>query len=294
MRLAALVACLIAAPPARAESCQRVASLPLRDDGGFLSVRASIAGTPVRLMLDTGSNAGLITPNAVQVLGLRIDPGTKVAVQGTGGSAQRVAVAQAARLTLGPLVLGDIAMPIATLPAAPRLTPPVGGFLGGDVLSHFDLDIDVPRGRIALWRITPGCTPPAWLGTADSAPLVAHGDRLSLTVTLDGEKVSALLDTGARSRVVSDATARRVGVNAATLATEPGGISSGVGLAPQFYHWHRFANFTVGHAVESNPVLTVAPLDSRFDMLLGTDWLAHREVWISYAADTLFFSKPGA
>ena len=283
------MACLITAEPAAAESCRRVASLKLRDDAGFLSVRASIAGKPVRLMLDTGSNAGLITPNAVQALGLQIDANAKVTLQGTNGPRQSVAVARATRVTLGTLTLGDIPLPIATLPAAPRLAPPVVGFLGGDVLSHFDLDIDIPHHRLELWRITAGCTPPAWRSAYERVPLAADGDRLSLTAALDGEAVSALLDTGARSRVVSDATARRLGVDKGRLATEPGGISSGIGLRPQVYHWHRFARFAVGSAVERNPVLTVAPLDSRFDMLLGTDWLAGREVWISYATDRLFF-----
>ena len=286
---AAALACLITAQPAAAESCRRVASLKLRDDGGFLSVRASIAGKPVRLMLDTGSNAGLITPHAARTLGLRIDANTKIALQGTNGPRQSVAVARATRLTLGTLTLGDILLPIAPLPAAPRLTLPVVGFLGGDVLSHFDLDIDIPHHRLGLWRIIPGCAPPAWRGAYERVPLTADGDRVSITATLDGKRVSALLDTGARSRVVSAVTARRLGVEADTLATEPGGISSGIGLGPQVYHWHRFARFAVGHAVERDPVLTVAPLDSRFDMLLGTDWLARREVWISYATNSLFF-----
>ena len=286
------LACLLWTP-ASAAGCLReqVAQLPLRDDFGFLSVPARMGGVPMRLMLDTGSDAGLITPPAARALGL---VGTaRVRLEGADDGSSALPVVHAGTISLGALILRDVRLPVGALPAAPVLSPPVVGFLGGDVLSGFDLDIDVPHDRLGLWRVRPdslACAPPpAWQGAFRTVALQAHGDRLSLMVSLDGHRLIALLDTGARSRLVSAAVAKRLGVAARTLAAEPGGVASGVGLSAQSYHWHRFQKLVIDGEVERRPVLTVAPLPGRFDMLLGTDWLARREVWVSYATRQMFF-----
>lgn len=271
---------------------QQVAQVPLRDDGGFLSIPASIAGQPVRLMVDTGSDAGLITPQAVGGLGLAADPGAHIRLLGTGGTGRSTAIAQVRGLTIGALRLDDVLMPVGALPGAPHLDPPVVGFLGGDVLSRFDLDIDVRGSTLALYRVSLpslACAePPTWKQPFETVPLTAHGMRLSLTVTLDGHRIGALLDTGARSRILSQAAALRIGVSRDTLAADPGGITSGVDMREQVYSWHRFHSLTIGNDTTRSPTLTVAPLYEPFDMLLGTDWLAEREVWISYASQQVF------
>ncbi len=288
---------LLAAGPqaaAAAATCMRlrVAQVPLRDDAGFLSVPASISGEPVRLMLDTGSEAGLITPEAARALRLDVDRGARVSLQGTGGNQAALAVARASGLSVGSLQLDGVLLPVGALPGAPRLHPPVVGFLGGDVLSRFDLDIDLPHGRLSFWRIRTGslacARPPAWKGGFRTLPLLPDGVRVSLTVLLNGHPLSALLDTGARSRVLSEAAARALGVAPSILASEPGGVTSGVDMREQIYHWHRFATFSVGGETERGAVLTVAPLHGLFPMLLGTDWLQGREVWVSYSGMQLF------
>ena len=287
------------AAPAALGACrlQQVASVPLRDDGGFLSIPARIAGQPVRLMIDTGSDAGLITPRAVRDLGLAADPDAHVRLLGTGGTGRSSAVARVRGLTIGALRLDDVPMPVGDLPAAPRLDPPVAGFLGGDVLSRFDLEIDVRRSTLALYRVglpSLACAePPTWNQPFETIALVAHGVRLSLTATLDGHPIGALLDTGARSRVLSRAAARHLGVSPDTLAADPGGITSGVDMREQAYSWHRFRALTIGRDTSRSPVLTVAPLHEPFDMLLGTDWLAQRRVWISYATGQVFLRDAG-
>ena len=266
--------------------------MPLRDDGGFLSIPASIAGRPVRLMIDTGSDAGLITPEAARALGLATEADARVRLLGTGGPGRSATVAVARALTVGGLRLDAVPTPVGPLPGAPNLHPPIVGFLGGDVLSRFDLDIDVGRSTLALYQVSRpslACAePPAWDPPFDAIPLAAHGLRLSLTVTLDGHRFSALLDTGARSRVLSRAGALRIGVSPEALAADPGGITSGVDMREQRYSWHRFRSLTIGRDTARSPILTVAPLYEPFDMLLGTDWLEGREVWISYASRAVF------
>ena len=290
---------MLAAHPAWGAGCQLrlLARVPLRDDGGFLSIPARIDGQPVRLMIDTGSDAGLVTPDAVQGLHLVPDPERRVLLQGTGGAGSSANVARLPSLAIGGMQLGDVSMPVGMLPGAPRLTPPVIGFLGGDVLSQFDLDIDVPGATLAFYHArlpSLACAqPPAWSGAFTTIPLTLHGVRLALTATLDGHPISVLLDTGARSRILSRETALRFGVSAEALAADPGGINSGVDMREQLYHWHVFRSLTIGGETVASPTLTVAPLAAgeTFDMLLGTDWLAGHEAWISYATQQLFVRR---
>ncbi len=285
--------CLLAAAPASAD---RAAAVPLRDEGGFLSIPASSRGRPIRLMLDTGSDAGLITPQAVQALGLARDPGLRIRLHGTGGGGGSAGVARLSRLAIGGLMLGDVSIPVGALPAAPLLDPPVAGFLGGDVLSRFDLDLDVPAGTLSLYRIdlpSLACAPPpTWSGPFEAIALEAHGVRLSLPATLDGRPIRALFDTGARSHLLSRAAAQRLGVSPAALAADPGGPTPGVDLRDQPYHWHRFASLRIGDETTRSPVLTVAPLSEPFDMLLGSDGLSGREVGVSYATRQIFLRRP--
>ena len=289
--VAILSACI--AGPAHAEGCAReaVARLPLRDDGGFLSVEAFVAGRPVRLMLDTGSDAGLVLPQVAHALGLPAANGAPVRLHGTGGSLS-AGLVRLPDLVLGALHLGDVVVPVGDLPGAPSLRPPVIGFLGGDVLSRFDLDFDIPHARLSIYRValpSLACAPPpAWTGAYVTVPLLRQGVRLSLAARLDGHPITALLDTGARSRIVNDRTVLALGVSAGQLAADAGGLTSGVDMREQPYHWHRFASLTVAGHTAMHPVLTVAPLTEPFDMLLGTDWLAGQRVWISYLTDRLF------
>ncbi len=292
----------MAVPATSAASCrlQRLESVPLRDDGGFLSIPATTAGQPIRLMIDTGSDAGLLTPQAASRFRLAPDPDRHVRIQGTGGTGRSAPIATLPALAIGGLLLGDVSMPIGSLPAAPNLAPPVAGFLGGDVLSRFDLDIDVPNATLAFYRVdlpSLACaTPPAWNGAYATIPLTRHGVRLSLGATLDGHPISALVDTGARSRLLSQAAGRRIGVPAAALAADPGGIDSGVDMHEQVYHWHVFKSLVIGGETALSPTLTVAPLSAEepFDMLLGTDWLAGHEVWISYSTGQMFRREAAA
>ena len=83
-------------------------------------------------------------------------------------------------------------------------------------------------------------------------------------------------------------------MSADVLAGDPGGINAGVDGHESTYHWHRFASLAVGAERFVRPVLTVAPIAERFDLLLGSDWFSGRDVWISYASGQVFVRGPGS
>src|SRR5579875_2145654 len=114
-----------------------VAEMKLTNTLGFLSIPARINGTPVSLLLDTGADTALVTPEAAHRLSLPLDPGRRTLLQGTGGDGGLAPDVVLHRLTIGGLSLGNRAVPLGALPALPRIAPPVAGLLGADLLADF-------------------------------------------------------------------------------------------------------------------------------------------------------------
>jgi predicted aspartyl protease len=283
--------------PAFAQSCERraVATTLLRNDDGFITIPVSIGGHSASMLVDTGSDTGLFTEPGADRLRLSRDPTRRTVLQGTGGTGRTVPNVSYPDLVIGTLHLPGGSMPAGGLPGMPVVTPPVAGLIGADVLSQFDVEFDLAQHRIVLWQFRSGslaCSPPpAWDGAFDTIPLERHGNRLTLTAKLDGVAITALVDSGARSRILSRRAAARLGVDADHLDADPGGITAGVDLHETSYHWHRFDTLTIGGETQKRPVLTVAPLDEQVDLLLGADWFAERDVWISYATNQMFVRR---
>lgn len=279
---------------AQAQGCAvaPVAVLAVRDTAGVLTVAARLGGRDVAMVLDTGSEGGLVTPEAAHTL--PVDAATAappVALQMYGANGgQRIArMVSVPDLQLGGLHVALAAVAVSRLPFQPMLRPPIAGLIGADLLSHFDLELDVAGGTARLYA--PGCADPprqpGWHG-ARAVGLLRVGDRLVGQAVLDGHAVSALVDTGARGRVVGLATALALGIDEAELGADSGGTASGLGAQPGFYRWHRFRSFSFAGHGERDVTLTVSRLDDVADMLLGADWFAAHTVWISWARATMW------
>lgn len=288
---------LLATAPARA-ACEivRVGESPVSDVLGFVVIPASIDGQRVSLLLDTGAAAGLVRPDAAARLGLPGDPQHVTLLQGTGGDAGWTPHVLIPRLEIGGLMVHGITAPLGGLPALPRVVPAVAGLLGADLLSRFDLEIDLREHRVAFYRVTEGGEPglceeaalPPWKGAFDTIPLRRSGDRLLADIEVNGQSMTALIDTGARSLILSTPSAERLGVSPEALARDPGGITGGVDMREVLFHWHRFASLRIGRETIRNPELTVSSLDEEADLLLGSTYFATRRVWLSYATGRMF------
>ena len=264
------------ATPAIAQPCTRilVADLRLRLVEGYPLVTAAIAGRPVSLLLDTGAQGMLITPEAAQSLGLPLAGMTTVF--GTGGS-QPARVVSLPGLRLGGADMPGQLAPVAALPAQLQADPPLAGLLGASVLARFDLEIDVPASRIRLWSPSP--CPPGVPGPALAMEVTRAGEPF-IAVQVNGQPLLALLDTGSRATLLTEATARRVGLVAPPSANMGAGLD---GSRMQLAHGR--VRMQLGpHAMNAAPV-SVAPLQlERGDMLLGLDQLRQQPVWLGYAA----------
>jgi len=135
----------------------RLASTTLQSRGNLLFVQAGIGDAPVTLLLDTGAERTLLTEAVVDRLGLPRDPQHATQTFGIGSPT----VAWDAKLPRG-LTLGGTRFPVETVSVGrfgiDRIAGgSADGLLGADILLAFDIDLDLPAGRLTFYRARRAC-----------------------------------------------------------------------------------------------------------------------------------------
>jgi len=302
MRWLLVLVCLCAAAwhrPARAAcSVAERTSVPFTLVHGRLTVPLTVNGTAATFVLDTGAERSLVTPQAVQRLDLALDQWVATTMRGVGGVVEH-ANADPRSIMLGGLALRratlahDISLTVGALPAMGADTT-VDGLLGRDFLSAYDLMLDMTARRLALYEVH-GCGgrflpwPSPYQAVTATTPM-QHA--MVLPIALNGVRLTALLDTGASSSLVTLPGMIRLGLTPRELAQDPGAEVRGVGRQAPEMHRHRFASLSVGGETIRQPLVWVAPVRVLpiVDALLGADWLdAQRRVWISFATSQVLF-----
>lgn len=288
-----LAACAgpVGAPSRLAEGCtlRQKAELPLSDARNFMLAPVRLNGHTAQFVVDTGAETSIITPQAARTLDLPRAPGKGTVLLGISG-AVRTQNVLAHDFVVGDTARTDKRLGLGAMPRFPYAHPPVIGLLGADVLAQYDVDLDLPKGRMALYAAR-GCTRiTPWPG-AVSVPIIRTRSGLAFVdAVVNGTTVRALLDTGARTTLLARETAAQLGLSAATLARDPSRVGIGIGLADIGVRQHRFTDLGLPGAIEHDVPANVADLRlPGVAMLLGADYLGRRHVWISYATDRLYF-----
>ncbi len=284
----------------------RQAEVPVRIVAGVPVVGVQVNDVTLPFVLDTGAQRSLVTDTTVQRAALRLDQWASTTVKGISGY-ERHRNADPASLALGGIALRrrtlarDSTLTVGPLPQNAFASHDIAGLLGADFLGGFDLDLDMPRGRLALYRVT-GCTAPS-LGRslpwptghttlAASAPI---RDVLTFPVALDGVPLQAEIDTGSAIGLLTASGINRMGLSATVLARDPGGSVHGVGRFAVVMHRHRFGALQIGGERIAAPAVWAAPVHLLpiVDLLVGGDWLRGRRVWFSYATSEIFVAAGG-
>jgi hypothetical protein len=204
-----LVILIAIATPARAD-CQMnpAATLPLLPSERLV-VQASIDFATVQMAIDTGAGISAVTPETVATFKLKPDPrGRQTFVAALGGQTVQQNVILD-RLDIAGLTYSN--MSVTVLPpqrpqtAVPPSPPSLAGLIGPDLLAGFDLELDIPKRTLTLYRVI-GCKSirPLWEGTYDTvAASVARYHHFLFPVELNGHSVMADFNTGLRGEVVS-------------------------------------------------------------------------------------------
>jgi predicted aspartyl protease len=280
-----------------------LAEMPVTMAAGVPLVPVTIAGQRVTMILDTGAQKTLLTQSAVNRLHLRSDAHTVTVIRGVGG-ASRNFPAILTGLNVGGQPLADqpaLALPF-DLPVIGGVT--VDGLLGADVLGRFEMDLDLPHRRVGLYggRLCPGEEIPLPGPLVEMAAPGINRNRLVVQAALDGEAVTALLDTGAAATIVMTPAMLRTGTDPAALQSDPIVSLSGVGPSKVAAKLHQFTTLSLAGETLIWPRLRVTePLaDDAWwlflepdddDMVIGMDYLAQRHLWFAYPRSKVFLQR---
>lgn len=300
LRLLAVVGSLALAGGAAQAACsvQPRASVPFSLTAGHLLVPVVVNGAETRFVLDSGAERSVITPTAVRRLGIPLDRWVGTTLSGVGGVVQH-ANADPRSVTLGgrdlhPAAFAQgVSLSVGAVPGFASGMA-VDGLLGRDLLSPYDLQLDMVTRRLTLYAVR-DCRGRFLPWRRDymavrAVSLAGHG--LVIPVILDGHPLSALLDTGATATLLTFPGMIRMGLAPALLAHDRAATVRGIGPRAMEMRRHRFARLQVGGEAVADPRLWVAPVRvvPIVDALLGADWLdAQSRVWLSFATSQVFF-----
>ena len=298
--LVAAALALLASSVAGNGACvvRQATSVPVDMAQGAVTVPMEVNGQAATFILDSGAQRSVVSQKAVDRLGLARDEWVGTTMGGVGGIESRPN-AKPRSISLGGVALvrrtvsHDTSLTVGVLPATGDRA--IDGLLGRDFLSLFDLDLDIPGRRLALFSVD-GCSGRflPWTSAYTVIPVTSPAaEAVVVPVTLDGRPLRALLDSGASASLLAAPGIFKLGIDPASLATDPADRISGFPPRMITVHRHRFRSLDVGGDVVESPMVWVEPIRLMpvADMLLGADWLATRRVWISFATHQLFVAR---
>ncbi len=291
---------LLALPHAALAGCntQPVADLPLSENRSKLLVPVGIDGSPEQIALDTGAGVTVVSTEAANRLDILHDFDNHMEVGGVGGADSVLYIGKVRRFDLGPLHLEHQNFPIVDLPMRTDSGAPIAGFLGADILHAFDVEIDIPSGRLALWRAS-ACAgaPPGWADGLNPVSIdLDAGNHVLVPMRINGVNFTAILDTGAGGLTLTTRAAYRAGLSDDVLDADPELSGTGVNNRAWHGHYHRFEKITVAGVGFTNVPAGIVPSSDIMsynglggaDALIGVDLLRHTRLFISYRTRTLY------
>lgn len=280
-------------------SIYHVWQTPLEFDGTYLLVPVRLGSLQSSFVLDTAAGGIVVSP-AVQT-SLGITKTSDADVVGAGGNASyksielpSFSVARQERKGWGATVI-DLAR------FKKNKGEPYGGILGNNFLSEYDVEIDMPEGRMRLHSpMAPGSAP---LGFEAAAAVVNKAESkgfIIMEVLVEGRPVTAILDTGASRSVVNWNAARQAGVTLQSAGLRRGEKPiGGLGAKAAETHFYRFNDIKAGQTAFSPDEVRVADLEifkvlglggKKPAMLFGLDMLKDRSLFVSYSTNRVYFA----
>lgn len=250
-------------------------------------------GHPVVLLLDTGAERTVLTPAVAERIGAQ-PPRVEFLRQMHGAAG----TLSSREVELRSFTVSDVAIRwrrvlVAPVTMATIFSIPLDGLLGADVLSSFDIDLDLPHQQMLLYEKQSCPSAPPWAGPYTGISTGrSRGEHLFFPVQLDGRGLVAFVDTGAQRTLVSTTAALALGVTEAALARDRLITTRDATAQRLSSHVHRFSQLTVGSEVIRNPEVVVTNVKLRdADIVLGVDFLESRRIWLSYGSLRIFLSS---
>jgi predicted aspartyl protease len=227
--LASAITLGAASPADAGETCgtlKQFASVEMILDGvGRPLVPVTVDGQQKMMMLDTGGTISTLTQKAFEESGRTPLRRNDILLYDVFGNKMDRSVTLPS-LTIGQVRGGSwrfwIHPPDVDL--GTTASGPIAGLLAPDILNQFDVDLDFPNrtaklfspdhceGGIFYWKATSGAV----------IPFQFVSGHIVVPVTIDGERLEAIIDTGAGGTVMNSTVARRrFGLDESTTNSGP-------------------------------------------------------------------------
>jgi predicted aspartyl protease len=295
---AALAGTAVAAPRTEAPPASLPVSAPwaetaLVEDNGRILVRVSIGGNDSLIfILDTAAQGGAISPETRDLLGLDPASAEAVNVRGASGPTTLTRMRVPPVTVAGETVDGLRAVVMDMARYRRSEGPPYAGILGADFLRHFDVELDVPGGRMRLWRHREGSASPAPpRAPANLANVAPVEGFVAFDVAVGNTVARAILDSGAPTSTLNWHAAAAAGVTRESPGLALSRSAAGVSGDVVETHSHRIDGIAVEElrfpplqmSISDLPVFQGMGFGERPAMLLGADLLRECRVFISYS-----------
>ncbi len=297
VRVAALLSglLLVSCSDGDQKSCvvETVADLTLLPGLWRPTVEATLDGQKVALLIDTGTDTSIVTPEATDRFRLRpADDNRHLRLAGVGG-VDDAPVVVLRHLQLGHGESSNLELPVSSSIHGSADGVPIIGLFGADFMANYDVDVDVPDHHFALRSLHQcGREIAPFDGPYFEVPFRLEATKIRLDIKVNNVPVEAVLDTGAPHTLIDMADARRIGLTHDALAADRVYRAKGDAEDQADVTVHRFDSLEVG--AERLNHFRFAVADSYLgDTLLGDDFLAHNRVWISYPRQMLYI-QPAA
>lgn len=273
-----------------------VAEIPiLRHDNGHLTVSARVeAGESAPFVLDTAATKSMVTGSLLDPLSLEHRTFTSGNLNGASGRT-RIKTLQIASLAVGDAVARDLDVVYMDEEAHGHVArASIAGIVGIDFLSHFDVEVDLADMRMRLY--SPGQRP--FARERARLPLKRIGEGIiTIAAVLDGQPITAILDTGARRSIVNWAAARGAGLHPKQDGLEETAPVHGAAAHTTQAVAYEFKSVAVGGTSIERPSIDIADLHvfrilnlkDTPALILGADLLEGTKFALDSGIDTLVF-----
>ncbi|HEV7123476.1 MAG TPA: aspartyl protease family protein [Rhodanobacter sp.] len=293
-----VIAALFAGKVRAGDTCQllKYGTLPVEMLDGQPTTMVKINGTDTRFILDTGGFFDLMSRANALALGLKLRPAPfGYRISGIGGAAD-VQFADVKEFGILDTTLKRIGFIVGG-------TDTGHGLLGANLLDVADLEVDLADGKMTLFK-PEHCNKLAlayWTkgayNVADIEPAESQLDRRTfLSVSINGRKVRALLDSGAFATVLSRRGAERAGIALDGPGVKAGRSSFGIGGKSVKAWTVPVDTFSVGTETIQHSQMQVIDGnmgDGDTDMLLGVDFLLAHHMFIANSQRKVYFTYNG-
>jgi predicted aspartyl protease len=286
-------------------------------------IPVTINGHAASMLVDTGAGSSMIWRSAAQALNLSIAP-VAGEMYGVGGS-DSLGVVHVKDLALGGFVVHNINML-----AGGRLGSEQNlGILGEDFLSHFDIELDLGKNVMRLFKaedckgdqvvywanaysvvdlVRPADPGPSAMDISSPRFIVDPGWVIA-HVSLNGQDALAMFDTGATLSVVTSTfiRSRRIQSDTVPIDEAPGRGIAGKAVPTEVA---TFSVLSIGQENLQNARLRVTDLwggtkqvdtgsmvarvaVAPADMLIGSDFFRAHRVYISRSQKKMYFTYQG-